>query len=64
MTKWKTEPLLEPLEATELNTGKWVVRPKGCLGTMGWIEGKAWTARYVEASSAKEALEIVRCGDD
>lgn len=26
----------------------WVIRPAGCLGTCGWINGVAWTAVFVK----------------
>lgn len=35
-------------EITELRTSV-VVRPQGCLGTMGWIDGKAWDARFFKS---------------
>lgn len=43
-------------EATHLSGRRWVVRPKGALGTCGWINGKAWTAFYVTADSAFAAV--------
>ena len=35
------------LTATKLRNG-WAIRPKGALGTCGWIDGKAWTVWYVK----------------
>jgi hypothetical protein len=35
------------IEATRLRES-WCIRPVGCLGTCGWINGKAWTARFVK----------------
>lgn len=43
-------------EATELKPGRWAVHPKGALGTCGWIAGKAWAVRYVNARNASEAI--------
>ena len=25
----------------------WVIRPAGCVGTCGWINGVGWTAQFV-----------------
>lgn len=47
---------LPPLEATYLRGNRWAVRPKGNLGTCGWINGIPWTVRYVNARSAEEAV--------
>ena len=57
--KWKTAQVTEELEATPVGSGWWAVRPPGVLGTCGWINRVAWSARYVHAKSAKEAVEIV-----
>ncbi len=46
------------LEATRLRSGQWCVRPEGQLGTCGWSPA-AWTARYVKARSAQEAIRKV-----
>lgn len=43
------------LEAIELRSGRWAVRPVGALGTYGFYP-KPWTVRYVNARSAAEAL--------
>ena len=32
-------------EATRLRTC-WAIRPAGCLGTCGWINGRPWTVEY------------------
>ena len=42
--------------AENLRDNRWVVRPGGCLGTCGWIDGIPWTADFVNARSAEEAL--------
>lgn len=42
-------------EATKLRTC-YAVRPKGCLGTDGWVNGVAWTVIYVKASCEFEAI--------
>ena len=52
--KWKTAQVTEELEATPVGSGRWAVRPLGALGTCGWINGVAWSARYVHAKSAKK----------
>lgn len=46
------------LEATELRSGKWCVRPEGQLGTIGWSP-QPWSARFVTARSAAAAIEKV-----
>ena len=43
-------------EATHLRDNRYAVRPEGCLGTMGWHLGVAWSALYVNARSPEEAL--------
>lgn len=43
-------------EATQLRPGRWAVRPAGCLGTCGWLNGKPWQVIYVNARTAQEAL--------
>lgn len=49
------------LEAIRLRN-EWCVRPEGQLGTCGWFP-KAWTARFVKARSAEEAVrKVVRMG--
>jgi len=35
------------LDATRLRTG-WILRPAGCLGTCGSVDGQLWTAQYVK----------------
>lgn len=50
-----TIPIIE-LEALHLRDDLWAVRPKGALGTCGWLEGTAWTVQYIRAKSEKEAL--------
>lgn len=44
------------LEATQLRGNKWVVRPEGQLGTMGW-HPKPWTAVFVTARSEADAIK-------
>lgn len=43
-------------EATHLRDRRWAVRPKGRLGTCGWIGDVAWTVVYVTADDARQAL--------
>lgn len=50
------------MTATRLRENLWAVRPKGSLGTCGWIDGKAWTVKYVRAQSAEEALRKMKEG--
>ena len=40
-------------EATHLRDDSYAVRPKGALGTCGWINGIAWTVVYVTAYSQR-----------
>lgn len=47
------------LEATQLNGGRWAVRPKGQLGTCGWYP-QPWTVAYVKAATADEAIRKAR----
>lgn len=44
------------LVAEHLRGTAWVVRPKGCTGMAGWIDGKAWSAHFVQARSSVEAI--------
>jgi len=37
--------------ATRLRNG-WVIRPRGALGTCGWINGVAWEALFVKRKPA------------
>lgn len=46
------------LEATQLRSGSYVVRPKGSLGTMGW-HPRAWTMASTKARSPEEAIRKV-----
>lgn len=43
------------LDAEQLNSGNWVVRPRGSLGTVGFYPCP-WTAQLVRAGSMQEAL--------
>lgn len=45
------------LEATQLHSGRWAVRPKGQLGTIGWSP-KPWMAQIVSAANAESAIRI------
>ena len=44
-----------PLEATHLRGQQWCVKPVGQLGTCGFSP-VPWTAQFVRAKSAEEAL--------
>jgi hypothetical protein len=44
------------LEAVHLRDNRWAVRPVGCLGTCGWINGVPWTVCYVNARSEAQAV--------
>lgn len=46
------------LEATQLRSGEYVVRPKGSLGTMGW-HPRAWTMASTRARSPADAIRKV-----
>lgn len=35
------------LDATRLRNG-WAIRPVGCLGTHGSVDGQLWTVQYVD----------------
>ena len=49
------------LEAMKLRSGRWIVRPEGRLGTCGWIDGIPWTAQFVTARTAAEAIHKAAC---
>lgn len=62
---WKVEdlpsglaphPPAQELEATHLRGTRYAVRPKGKLGTHGFINDKAWEVIYVNAHSPAEAV--------
>ena len=44
------------LEAEQFGPNSYVVRPVGAVGTCGWINNKPWQARYISATSPKEAI--------
>lgn len=46
------------LEATHLRGRLYAVRPRGALGTCGWINGRPWTVQYVTARDAAHAVRI------
>jgi hypothetical protein len=48
--------MAEEPEATHLQDNRYAVRPKGCLGTMGWKDGKAWDVIYINATNEQEAI--------
>ena len=54
---WAYEEMKKQLEAVEIGPRKYVVRPKGALGTHGWIKGKPWQVQYIKADSAEQAIE-------
>lgn len=47
------------LEADQLRSGKWAVRPAGQLGTCGWYP-EPWTIQYVSARSEAEAIRVAK----
>lgn len=47
------------LEAIQLRSGKWAVRPVGQLGTCGWYP-EPWTIQYVSARSEAEAIRVAK----
>lgn len=44
--------------AERLTMGRWVVRPKGTVGTMGSYKGILWDAFFTDAPTEAEALQI------
>ena len=44
------------LEATLVSPNHWCVRPKGQLGTCGWVP-EPWTAIYVNAPDPQAAVK-------
>lgn len=44
-----------PLVAHQLEDRRWVVRPLGQLGSIGWFP-RPWTAQYVSAPTAEDAI--------
>lgn len=43
--------------ATRLNSG-WAIRPKGALGTCGWINGVPWQVVYASHKPAHISEDI------
>jgi hypothetical protein len=62
MTNIETDPYLRLRnlfangEATHINGALYAVRPKGALGTCGWVENIAWSIQYVHATDVIDAL--------
>ena len=54
---WAYDELKKQLEATELRSGYFAVRPKGSLGTHGWSNNKLWQVQYIKAGSPELAIE-------
>lgn len=48
--------MITELEATKLRNGRYAIRPKGCLGTCGWIDNIPWSVTYVNAHCEQEAI--------
>lgn len=48
-------------EATHLRGNRYAIRPRGALGTCGWINGEAWNVVYINARSAPEAMLKFHC---
>ena len=46
-----------PHQAMHLRGSTYAVRPMGCAGTCGWVNGRAWTVIYVSARNATEAVQ-------
>lgn len=44
------------LEAVHLRDNRYAVRPRGALGTCGWIDNRAWSVIYVNANSPEAAI--------
>jgi hypothetical protein len=49
-------PYSGPLEYENIGKGSFVVRPPGTLGTVGWIDGHPWQARFVKSEREAKAL--------
>jgi hypothetical protein len=62
MTNIETDPYLRLRqlfangEATYVTGTLYAVRPKGALGTCGWVENIAWSIQYVHATDAADAI--------
>lgn len=52
----------DSLVATHLRDNTYAVRPAGALGTCGWVNGRAWTVRYVHAWSENDAVRAINDG--
>lgn len=52
------------LEAIQLRSGTWVVRPEGQLGTCGFYP-RPWMAYFTKARNAQEAIRKakIHCSD-
>lgn len=50
----------QELEATHLRDRRWCVRPVGRCGTCGWVQGRGWDAVFVNAASARVAIDKAR----
>lgn len=44
------------LEAVQLRSDLYAVRPEGQLGTCGWYDGKPWAVQYINAVTRDEAI--------
>ena len=56
VTRAKARLGIYELEADQLSSGRWAVRPKGQLGTCGYYP-YAWTVAYVKAFTAEGAIK-------
>ena len=54
---WAHQEMQKQLEATEVRSGYFAVRPKGALGTHGWINNRPWQVQYIKAASAEKSIE-------
>lgn len=39
--------------------GVYAIRPKGALGTCGWVDGRPWQVRYVNHKNLPRSVAII-----
>lgn len=44
------------VDAFLMESGEWIVRPKGVCGTHGWYYGRSWSAVFVTAPNESVAI--------
>ncbi len=48
------------LEATHMRGRLYAVRPRGTLGTCGWINNQPWSVEYITAQSCEDAVRKIK----